>query len=736
MVELDRPLVSVTTSADGAFECTAPSEVDLAVAATKGSLASATALVADDQPVELILVDLVACDAVVLDELRQPIQGATLWVFRRGAYQPALSVSTTGPDGHAQLAAVPDGWVVVRASGFATVRADLPGPGQLLRIIMAEGQLVAGVVVTGEGTPLAGVCVGLRGYLVAAEQQTDAQGRFAFEGVDSNPECDAWLVARMNGWATTTVAVVPGQTDVRLVMRRPGSVHGIVVYEDGTPAVGASVWTSEYRADREGCFAIPSAQPGSWSLRAWGPWPIDRRVTLEGTASFDLGEGQSIAGVRLVIGLPPSDSLVLTRVVDETGMPVAGATVVIFSERRPIARGTSDDVGTALVQTHSPPGTRVVVAAAKREGAVWMSGVAGELSTLPLTPPLPTVPIHLASHSSVRVRVLDPAGQDVERSADYVLASSRLRVDGAYDLPATETFSAVVSVPGCAKRTVVLEPPHDQPREVVLRLVPGVRLIGRLMEANGAPTRCAIVIEARQRTEGQDESQRAVCGPDGRFELVGLGVGPTSMRVFLLGTGDAGGDALIMLRRFMIDGPPTADIGDLVVPQLITFQGTVEDGRGVALAATEVRFLDPDGQRIRRPTTTLEDGLFRAVLPRALPITLSVGRHGYGTRFIGVDEVSPEPKAIVLSPEGRVRVVPPEAVRAGRWRVRARLPGTQWTWEPPEVEDAEVDMIAGARTYGGLPTGRLEIILDCAMPQRVRTVDVTAGETVACVFEE
>lgn len=140
---------------------------------------------------------------------------------------------------------------------------------------------LAGVVVSGDGQPVAAAKVELLGHSPAI---TDAAGHFAFADVAVGPVS---LTATADGFkaATSDGAVRAGvETNLRLTLLRPsgpGSIRGLVKSKDGgAPLIGAEVVVDD-------AVLATTAADGSFALPSVGPGPVQVVVRLRGYQTAD-----------------------------------------------------------------------------------------------------------------------------------------------------------------------------------------------------------------------------------------------------------------------------------------------------------------------------------------------------------------------------------------------------------------------------------------------------------------
>ncbi len=271
---------------------------------------------------------------VAAADVRVVASGSVAWRTARQAF--------TDADGSYVLRGLPRRRaqvVATHASGASDlVNVDLSATAKATaNLTLAIDGTIDGTVVSGDGGPIAEAQVvaepewsgnaGERGrWAVRGDQYriADSGGRFHLGGL---PAGRYRVRAARPGaaeavlWTQTGQVVATGTRDLRLVVSAPGTVTGRVLYDDGSapPAftVAAGYGAPKPFADPEGRFSI-DAPGGSYNLVISGPTFIrtlvEARVNGGGTAdvgTITVKRGRSISG----------------RVLDPSGLPVAGATV-------------------------------------------------------------------------------------------------------------------------------------------------------------------------------------------------------------------------------------------------------------------------------------------------------------------------------------------------------------------------------------------------------------------------
>ncbi len=388
---------------------------------------------------------------VVVDERGRPV--ADVEVSTRRPDSPAGSGPATRTDREGRFTlGEPDGWFVslaLRLADGSSFDAAVPlGTDPLVRIVVPLTTALRVTIldeVTDEPVPGVEVSLVRDGPLPsgawgadARGVVTDAAGKARIPAVPGSVSYYSFRIGKRSvaflhasEVEDEHVAVVPGsdlgspyavgeERDVLVHWRQGSVVTGRVVFEDGTPAVGARVRTSAGTFHR-GQGSATAGEDGRFRLQGVVPpqagpveGPLGVRASLAGYASASL----TLATVE-PSGLPATQDVgdlvlrrfgvVRGRVVDADSKPVAGAT--LFVERAPADDGsTTDEEGkfTVVVGERIASGGTVAL-------LVKAEGFQALRLPLPHLPPpggiLDVPTIVLDRSASLKVRVLDPQGR-------------------------------------------------------------------------------------------------------------------------------------------------------------------------------------------------------------------------------------------------------------------------------------------------------------------------------------
>lgn len=327
--------------------------------------------------IDLVLAPPAHLEGRVVDAEEEPLEAFRILAVRQvpstmgaiGIESRRESFERTG--GRFRIAGLAGGeWVLhAFADGYApaeTAPLAVPPPvdGAELRLVLERSATISGTVVSPEGAPVAGAFVTLRGEGPAwaaslgrgprpAATHSDAAGLFHLQDL---PAGEHALVAGAEGFAQSDpvpveVAVGEDLTGIELVLHAGGTIEG-QAFQDGEPAASSLlelVHSTDFdmlftRTDAEGRFRIAHVRSGTWQV-----------VLLPGIASLEdieesaeLGAGEWIADmvqaiaevtdgetVRVVLGAPPEDPIVVRGMVRVGGQPFRGAALQFFRCGKP-----------------------------------------------------------------------------------------------------------------------------------------------------------------------------------------------------------------------------------------------------------------------------------------------------------------------------------------------------------------------------------------------------------------
>lgn len=432
----------------------------------------------------------------------------------------------------------------------------------------------------------------------------------------------------------------------------PPTASGQVV--DSTsrrPLPGALVWPEGHAA-----AFVRTAADGRWTL----PVPAESGGRVRAAApGYRPAEGQ-VAGAPApgpVLALSPRTSgerLASGLVVDESGQPVAGATVSLV----PTVSSEADllpQQGSAVSVRSGPQGT---FEGRLREGtwdlrASAPGRVAAAVRGIVVPPgqgPVPLGTVVLRSGETLDGQVVDPEGEglagcpirvlpgdDVTRflaaGAEAEDTATVSEADGAFTLTGLLSGRRVtlrVDCEGYTSATLTgIEAPAEQPLRVTLS--PVSRISGKVLDESGAPVTRAQVVAVR---EGKAPGGDGAAGPldeDGGFVIENVAPGRFTLLVAAPG--------FLPARREGVEVAPGRDASglELKVEKGATVEGRVTTAEGEPLPGARVR-VEPGEAAGRHPllaalglaeAITGEDGSYRleGVAEGGRSISAEAGNH-------------------------------------------------------------------------------------------------------------
>jgi uncharacterized GH25 family protein len=430
---------------------------------------------------------------LVTDREGRPVSGAEVHrvpdllraeiAARAGALSREPDAST-GVDGRFEIPDLRRGDRVnlfVRASGYAP--GSLGGvtvpPAKPVRVVLDRGARVAGRVVDPEDRPVVGANIELLSHRPGEERglirragtslsaQSDADGRFAFEGVTPGA-ADLSVTAEAFQPAKLADLPVParGVEDLKVVLERGAVIEGRVLTAAGDPVEDGRVTCGNAASvsDADGAYRLEGVPSGPQTVRLLHRdyLPFDKKLNVQpGTNPLDL--------------ILPGGHEVSGRVVDRAGEGISGAELSLFPPGSPRERDAVSGADGSFRFANVEDGTWSIRAAkegyvpAESEAAVRVAGA-----------PVRDLVVRLDKGAKIAGRLLgldlyDLAEVEVSAQRDEESREWRARIDyeGRYevaDLPpgdwvvrgslrngAREATGRAVLPPGAEEATVDLE---------------------------------------------------------------------------------------------------------------------------------------------------------------------------------------------------------------------------------------------------------------------------------------
>ncbi len=381
---------------------------------------------------------------------------------------------------------------------------------------------------------------------------------------------------------------------------RERDIHGTVVQRDGAPVPGARIRVVEFPWQRVSVLNLDgrfeespgpgtiSALDGTFSVR----WKRGRmgwlEVTANGLASRRIPYVQ--AGERLRIVLDEGARILIT-VKDEAGLPVEGVAMRLFPNAKStmVSRehtGVSDVAGRCTLEGVIGPGSAYLEPRHAQKGSPGWTAV-----DIPASGETVEVDVVMSASRTLRGRVTDKVtGDPVEGAVigmNWVQGGPvRSDENGRYELPGWTG--------GGAQEIAISHPDYGRDNARVesldvidFALVPGDRVVGRIVDASGTPVAGArlTAIGSTRREDGQMVSRGyGVSAADGRFDVGGLRHDMYhSLVVLKPGFG-----------RYLLDFAPAAqaggriEVGDVTLPRARSIVGRVVAGEDAPLVRAQV----------------------------------------------------------------------------------------------------------------------------------------------------
>ena len=622
----------------------------------------------DDDEVVVVLRAGGAVEGIVVDSAaRRPVTRFTVQGFdllEEGADTPGPRNPFSGgklvedPRGRFRVEGVRagDSELFVTAPGYraATVRAAVTA-GETTRglvVDLSRGHVVRGVVVDGDGEPVAGA-------RVAATRGSDAIAR---------AERDA-RSGRRRGQ--------PDPVELRDFQERMPA--GALAF-----GVGLGLVESEL-TDDDGRFALTSLGPGTWTVHATHrdfASGSSERVELAGEPDLpaldvpadDGSVGTAAPALDGLAAWPASAEVTVTmsrgsrvhgRVTDRFERPVEGAMVLafspgVFASGRTAGGGYQDETDAAgdYELAHVVPGGYFLVVTRGNEALDLFSFLGTMQLELVTVPEDGELRRDLVDQSAAATRVhgvVREAGEPVRGGTVVALAlepDNMLGVDlklGAVDTEGRYEFEGLAEGPyqfryeARGKRaTLEVDVPDRPDARIDLDLPSGV-VEGRVVDqATGAGVRRArLVLRDLDGAvdlggligelvgDGLASSFRRSDG-DGGFRFTGLAPGRYELTVTPPG-GGADGPALAPVEPVtveVVEGAPPVTL-TLALPPTLAIRGLVTDAVGVPVAGARVAARRADGVALPRSTRTADDGTYELRGVGTGPHLVSVRADGF-----------------------------------------------------------------------------------------------------------
>ncbi len=641
----------------------------------------------------------------LMDGAGKPVAGAKVrWTAYRtddlaildaseGREPIVVGEASTGADGRFRVVLdKPDVSVALRISAAGSPSIRLGGPFDssddvsLDDMHLAPAEKVSGRIADDEGKAVAGAHVRIVSSDPFSDQDADSLGE-ATTGPDGTfvileaPAGARAITVRASGYVASSQIQVDPRPDLRVTLKRGGTIRGVVLDAGGKPAAGALVISEDEaaRTDAQGAFRVTGVEAGVRSVQAYfqDDFAVRKdnvrvRRAQETEVPLRLAKAAAIAGT----------------VVDETTRkPVSGARVgassggFVFGRRRVERSARTDPQGRFRLNGLAP---RAYAVTATREGFLTTSinGIAAALAAPG------AVHIAVARAASISGKVVDENAQPVAGARVAIAGEVSLRTmarrgpraalgrggaltgpDGSFrirNLAAARNLEVEAGKPGYAteRQSGVTLKTGEAVANLKLVVKKGLQALGNIVDASGQPVAGAEIRVAIRETGGGgfggggrqirlmglDASKPdATSSANGSFVVRGLQVGEYTASVSRDG-----------YARRNAQGLAVQATGDNVWPAIalqngVSIGGVVRDTLTQPIAGAQI-FGIALGEGMRpQILTSGPDGRFRVDgLASQKPILLNIGAPGFAAQQRTVTPPV-EDLVVVLKTAGTVR---------------------------------------------------------------------------------
>ncbi|HVR75112.1 MAG TPA: carboxypeptidase-like regulatory domain-containing protein [Planctomycetota bacterium] len=352
LVLADDAHLRAESAADGSYEIAGLDAADYVIsAAGSGAIPSARRVFrAGTRSADIVLGERreIEVHGMVVSSVGAALSGVRISFIGQPARQTESDVTghyllvleAGGTDGVHVLTGVKEGFRDVRAN----VRLEDLGDAEtwevpLVMDSLGEQTSVTGIVVDEESAPIPGETVHLHSASLSSRANvvTGPDGRFAMEGVQVGKDYRLWIYPRKGyrDLVKTSLEIPREGLDVELVLEalETSTLRGVMVDPAGAPVTRFTLWVRSLKAlgssraitsDDAGRFEVEGVPQGDilFETRS-APRLTVRGVTLSGDALDE---------AAIVLDRGPHS--LRGTVVDETRVPVAGASVTLFWTHR------------------------------------------------------------------------------------------------------------------------------------------------------------------------------------------------------------------------------------------------------------------------------------------------------------------------------------------------------------------------------------------------------------------
>jgi protocatechuate 3,4-dioxygenase beta subunit len=551
---------------------------------------------------------------VVVDEKGKPVADARIELTRTpggfpsscGCSQdPEIYRARTGPAGRFEARGLPASWFELRIdhpdfaplTRNAVVVPDAAGAVDLGRLTLGKGRKLDGIVVDGEGRPLANTAIWIRGsdprpegyaFLQRGPRRvTGADGRFSIP-IEKKETLDLYACRRDRSRFMQRLDDLA--QPLRIVLPSSGRIPGRIVDPEGHPVPGARVSAGMYLGppsclideydpcpqtdsnassvtDAEGRFVLEPIRQG-----VFGVWVSADDFLPYTRQEVELGGSSGLRSLDIVLRWGAAS--LVGQVRTGTGVPVPGVDIFLSCQEGQSRTSTGPD-GRYRLGSLNPGGTCHLLASGDRfnnvEDTVAIKDGENHLD-LQLVP---------TATLEIRGRVIGPASEPVA-GAEVEIRSA---LGDRKHLTAADGSFAVETVAGsrdcgisvwkdgyAAYRLQNVDCGEAPAKEAVIHLERALTLTGRILHLDPEQLR-SVQISAINESFSHP---RASVSPDGTYRIVDLGPGEWNVSVV---AGRRFVDEKVTLQR----GQENATL-DLSFGEQFPVRGRVfgPDGEGIA----------------------------------------------------------------------------------------------------------------------------------------------------------
>jgi Carboxypeptidase regulatory-like domain len=743
----------------------------------------------------------------ITDLAGRPVRGAKVELTRTPGGLPSCPCfrdekqeiyhASTSPTGRFEVRGLPASWFDLRIDhpdfapltwrGIAT--PDAAGPVNLGRLVLDAGRKLEGIVVDGEGRPLANTAIWIRsaeplwGKPLQAEdsafirrgprQVTGADGKFSIPHLEKT-KVTLYACRRDSRFMQPLDEPLP--QPFRIVLPSFGRVPGRIVDPEGRPVSGARVSAGivgvapsdvidsydpcpqtgpSASTDAEGRFVLESIAQGVFGVwaSAEGFLPYAREEDLGGASGLRnldivLQRGASLAG----------------QIRTRTGAPAPGVEISVSCPGGGTRKSTGPDGRYRLVGL--PPG-----------GTCRLSVGGGRFDPVEATVEIKAAENHLdlqvglAETQQVRGRVVGPEGEPVagaEIDIAYALdgAKAFTTLNGSFVVEKLgKTSDCELSVWKEGYVAFQSKSLKCGAAPIVIRLERALTLTGRLLNLDPEELRTARISATNPSFFYSLSLRGGVSPAEGTYRIGDLGPGEWTVSAY------AG--------RRSVEGQVTLQAGkknatlDLSFPDRFPVRGRVSGPGGEGITGVSVSFRESDSDSFSGDVRTQADGSFEILLENGSYTVRADGPDESGEGFFSIP--LPQPVIVVDAPMEGIEIhfqkgdlalhgcIPGllpsdqawveasyqnttrryEIKADGCYRFQDLEPG-DWSVSARVIDHTDHTFVPGCLSGGGrqihrhitLAPGAPETVLDLdlALGNRTLTVHLSGGENLGRLF--